>query len=130
MFAKKESADDKIWIRSVIEEVENDQKEFFSFDNWPGQLETSGVIQWDVLAVQRNIRQKRIDSNNIPINKERMTAPAFTAWAKKVHAEEYGVMLLSPQVNSLSSISYERISRATQMDPTLRNLLSFIWINF
>ena len=126
MFAKKESADDKIWVRSVIEEVENDQKEFFSFDNWPGQLETSGVIQWDVLAMQRNIRQKRIDSNNIPLNKERMTAPAFTAWAKKVHAEEYGVMLLSPQVNSLSSISYERISRATQMDPTLRNLLSLL----
>ena len=104
--------------------MENDQKEFFSFDNWPGQLETSGTIQWDVLAMQRNIRQNRIKSHNIPNNKERMTAPAFTAWAKKVHAEEYGVMLLSPQVNSLTSISYERISRATQMDPFLRRLLA------
>ena len=55
-----------------------------------------------------------------------MTAPAFTAWAKKVHAEEYGVMLLSPQVNNLTSISYERISRATQMDPFLRRLLSLL----
>ena len=122
MFEKKNSVDDGVWIRSLVEEVENDQKEFFSFDNWPGQLETSGMIQWDILAMQRNIRQKRMESHNIPKEKERMTAPAFTAWAKQVHAEEYNVMLLNPQVNNLTSLSYDRIARATQTDPVLRRL--------
>ena len=36
-FAKNESVDDRIWVRNLVDEVENDQREFFSFDNWPGR---------------------------------------------------------------------------------------------
>ena len=69
IFSKNETTEDIEWVRELIEETENDQDESFSFDNWPGELETLGSIQWDALAVQRNIRKERATSGNIPEGK-------------------------------------------------------------
>ena len=113
-------------VRELVEETESDQDETFSFDNWPGELETSGSIQWDALAVQRNIRQERVASGNIPEGNETLKAPSFKAWAKAVHVNEYNVMLVEPDENSLTAITCERIARATQNDPTLRRILQLI----
>merc|ERR1712020_361276 len=106
----------------MIEDIEQDVQESYDITRWPAELETSGSVAGDALRVQRHIQAARVAVNKLPAADEVIRPPTFQDWVMMANGREYQTLFTNASKDDLVSITYDRITEATNYDKKLKHL--------